>query len=135
MKKTLTTTFRMLLFTVALTFVAPIATFAQFTATWYDTGWESQSQDFTSLSDALSYDYNDVLMSMGVSITQTADYTSTTSSSVTIANGVTSIGRQAFNGCGNMTSITIPASVNLINSSAFYNCNSLTSVYISDLAA
>lgn len=88
MKKTLTTTFWVLLFTVALTFVAPIATFAQFTATWYDTGWESQSQDFTSLSDALSYDYNDVLMSMGVSITQTADYTSTTSSSVTIANGI-----------------------------------------------
>ena len=55
--------------------------------------------------------------------------------SVTIANGVTSIGRQAFNGCGNMTSITIPASVNLINSSAFNNCSKLTSVYISDLAA
>ncbi|MBQ1964451.1 MAG: leucine-rich repeat domain-containing protein, partial [Tidjanibacter sp.] len=49
--------------------------------------------------------------------------------SVTIGNGVTSIGNSAFSGCSSLTSITIPDSVNEIGEEAFYNCTSLTSVY------
>ncbi len=51
--------------------------------------------------------------------------------SVTIGNGVTSIGDYAFAfDCSSLTSITIPDSVTSIGSSAFYNCSGLTSVAI-----
>ena len=50
--------------------------------------------------------------------------------SVTIGNGVTSIGGGAFKGCYGLTSITIPDGVTSIGSSAFYNCTGLTSVTI-----
>jgi len=46
--------------------------------------------------------------------------------SVTIPNGVTSIGDRAFRGCENLNSITIPASVTSIGKDAFYGCTSLT---------
>ncbi len=51
---------------------------------------------------------------------------------VTISEGVTSIGNSAFRGCSSLTSITIPGSVTTIGDSAFYNCSSLTSVTIPD---
>ena len=50
--------------------------------------------------------------------------------SVTIGNGVTSIGYDAFCGCSGLTSITIPNSVTSIGSSAFFYCSGLTSVTI-----
>ena len=50
--------------------------------------------------------------------------------SVTIGNGVTSIGTSAFYGCSGLTSITIPDSVTSIGYSAFYSCTGLTSVTI-----
>ena len=52
--------------------------------------------------------------------------------SVTIGNGVTSIGTSAFYGCSGLTSITIPDSVTSIGYSAFYNCTGLTSITIPD---
>jgi hypothetical protein len=49
--------------------------------------------------------------------------------SVTIPNGVTSIGQMAFSGCTGLTgALTIPNSVTSIASGAFYNCTGLTSV-------
>ena len=51
---------------------------------------------------------------------------------VKIGDGVTSIGRGAFNGCGNLTSVTIPDSVTSIGQSAFEGCGSLTGVIIPD---
>ena len=48
---------------------------------------------------------------------------------VTISDGVTSIGENAFDGCGDMTSITIPVSVTALGRSAFSGCTSLTDVY------
>ena len=48
--------------------------------------------------------------------------------SVTILNGVTNIGTEAFRSCTGLTNITIPASVNQINSGAFMSCTNLTTV-------
>ena len=49
--------------------------------------------------------------------------------SVTIGNGVTSIGESSFSGCG-LTSVTIPNSVTSIGDGAFSGCSGLTSVTI-----
>ena len=50
--------------------------------------------------------------------------------SVTIANGVTSIGNYAFSKLSNLTSIEIPSSITSIGDSAFRGCRSLTSINI-----
>ena len=50
--------------------------------------------------------------------------------SVEIGNGVTSIGKYAFEHCSKLTSIEIPSSVTSIGDYAFYNCSSLTSITI-----
>ena len=52
--------------------------------------------------------------------------------SVTIGNGVTSIGSYAFSGCSGLTSITIPDSVESIGNGAFSGCSGLTSIAIPD---
>jgi hypothetical protein len=52
------------------------------------------------------------------------------SGSVTIPEGVTSIGRNAFRGCTSLTGITIPASVTAIGQAAFDECTGLTSITI-----
>ena len=49
---------------------------------------------------------------------------------VSILEGVTSIGREAFNYCGSLTEITIPATVSRIGACAFYYCDSLPEVTI-----
>ena len=48
--------------------------------------------------------------------------------SITIPNGVTSIGQQAFYDCSGLTSVTIGNSVTSIGGGAFNKCSSLTSV-------
>ncbi|MDC0278360.1 leucine-rich repeat domain-containing protein, partial [Akkermansiaceae bacterium] len=50
--------------------------------------------------------------------------------SITIPDGVTSIGDYAFNGCTSLTSITIPDSVRSIGEAAFYQCSSLTKIEV-----
>ena len=50
--------------------------------------------------------------------------------SVIISNGVTSIGKYAFNGCTGLTSVTIPNSVISIGDFAFGMCSSLASIEI-----
>ena len=50
--------------------------------------------------------------------------------SVTIPNGVTSIGYQAFAQCATLTSVTLPSSLTSIGISAFSGCTSLASVTI-----
>ncbi len=51
-------------------------------------------------------------------------------SSVSIPDGVTSIGDGAFYGCGGLTSVTIPGSVTSIDDGAFYGCNKLTRIMV-----
>jgi hypothetical protein len=50
--------------------------------------------------------------------------------SVTIPNGVTEIGENAFSGSDSLTTITIPNSVTRIRNTAFDRCRALTSVTI-----
>ena len=60
-----------------------------------------------------------------------AFYRCSSLTSVTIGNGITSIGEYAFYGCS-LTSVTIPDSVTSIGNEAFYGCSSLTSATIGD---
>ncbi len=50
--------------------------------------------------------------------------------SVTLNDGLTSIGASAFEGCTKLTTITIPASVTSIGADAFKGCTALTTVKI-----
>ena len=52
--------------------------------------------------------------------------------SVTVGDGVTSIGQWAFDDCDSLTSVTIGDSVASIGNSAFYNCTLLMSITIPD---
>lgn len=49
---------------------------------------------------------------------------------VAISNGVTTVGDNAFRGCGNLKSVTLPASLTSIGDVAFYQCSSLAEVTI-----
>lgn len=55
--------------------------------------------------------------------------------SVICANGVTSIGEDAFADCSALLSIKLPSSITQINYNAFVGCSNLTDVFISDIAA
>ena len=48
--------------------------------------------------------------------------------SVTIGNSITAIGKDAFNGCTQLTSVTIQNTVRSIGINAFKNCTSLVSI-------
>jgi hypothetical protein len=59
-----------------------------------------------------------------------AFYGQTSLTSVTISNGVASIGNDAFYGCANITNITLPNSMTSIAAQAFESCLSLESITI-----
>ena len=53
------------------------------------------------------------------------------SGSLTVPNGVTTIGEDAFYYCNKLTSVTLPGSVTTIGKEAFLHCTGLTSVNLS----
>lgn len=55
--------------------------------------------------------------------------------SVTIVNGVTSIGRSAFSSCYNLREVSIPASVEYIGGGAFSSCPELTTADFASVKA
>ena len=74
---------------------------------------------------------SDGITTYGVtSIGDSAFYSCSRLTSVTIPEGVTSICINAFRGCSSLTSITMPDSVTSIETSAFSGCSRLTSVTI-----
>ncbi len=48
---------------------------------------------------------------------------------VKVPNGITTIGANAFYGCGNLTDIIIPNSVTIMGTNAFYGCTNLINIY------
>lgn len=52
--------------------------------------------------------------------------------SVTIPDGIISLGADMFSGCKKLTNVTLPNSVVVVGNRAFQNCTSLTSVTLSD---
>lgn len=51
--------------------------------------------------------------------------------SITLPNGITSIGMNAFSGCSSLTGIVIPDSVTELGGNAFANCTALESITLS----
>ena len=102
-------------------------------------------EEFRSSSNPLFYAHHlylngeevtDLVIPDGVtSIGRYAFDNCTALTSITISDGVTRVGSQAFRSCGNLTSVTIPKSVTAIESYAFIWCFNLNAVHISDLAA
>lgn len=76
-------------------------------------------------------DFSTITISDGItSIGESAFSHCKSLKSVTIPNSVTSIGRSAFNCCTALTSINIPDSVTCIDACAFLGCDSLTDIKI-----
>ena len=68
------------------------------------------------------------IMNGVTSIGKSAFEGSTGLTSVIIGNGATSIGERAFFGCSGLISITIPESVTSIGNAAFFGCSGLTEI-------
>ena len=84
------------------------------------------SNAFSGCSSLTSVTIGDGVTTIGVSAFDRCS----SLTSLTIGNGVTTIWEYAFDGCSSLTSITIPNSVTEIGTSAFSGCSSLTSVTI-----
>ena len=76
----------------------------------------------------------DTTVGEGASIIDDAQYyeDTTLNGTITIADGVKSIGAYAFYACSNITEIIIPDSVTSIDDSAFDSCTSLEKIIIPD---
>jgi hypothetical protein len=80
---------------------------------------------FYNKSSVTSVTIPDGVVSIGSGVFEYSGLTS-----VTIGNGVTSIGYAAFANCYNLTSVLIPASVTSIGNAAFIFCTSLTAITV-----
>ena len=102
----------------------------------YTDGTEKTFYNLTSIdqnTDANKKNAKEVIIYDGVtSIGKWAFQYCSGMTSVTIPNSVTSIGWSAFNTCSSLTGITIPNSVIKIDNYAFSHCSSLTGITIPD---
>ena len=87
--------------------------------------------DLPLMDDEYNGSITSVTVEEGVtSIGDYAFYDCTGLNSVTIPNSVTSIGEDAFYGCTGLTSIEIPNSVTSIGEDAFHGCTGLASIVV-----
>ena len=110
--------------------------------TWvvYDTGeleisGEGNMTNYAYNSPFSSFSDTIVSVSLGNGITSigvTAFYDCSMLTEIRIPDGVTSIGDYAFSGCNRLTSVTIPDGVTSIGKGAFSDCFRLTDVRIPD---
>lgn len=102
------------------------------TGPMYDYIWH----DYPLKNVAPWYDYLNKIYSVtinnGVTSIGNSAFAYSKVKNITIPDTVTSIGDSVFSNCYSLTSVTIPDSVTSIDSSAFYCCTSLTSVTIGD---
>ena len=94
-------------------------------------------EDYSSASSVPWYSYRSYVKTVTIEDGVTsigsyafAFYKYTSLTSVTIGSGVTSIGDYAFEYCSSLTSITIPDGVTTIGEGAFDDCSSITSITI-----
>ena len=78
-------------------------------------------------------DLRNITLPNGVtSIGENAFYDCSNLINLTLSNNITSIGYSAFAWCTNLTNIILPDSLTSISDSAFYNCKRLKSIVIPD---
>ena len=115
--------------------VTSIGVNAFYATPWYDNWYNSQPDGLLYRNNILWGYKGDNIGDIDIDgttrvIVDGAFYGCKSLTSVTIPNGVTSIGEETFSGCSNLTSVTIPNSVTTIGEEAFRECSSLTSVTI-----
>lgn len=86
----------------------------------------SSKNPFSSMPKLISITIEDGVLSIG----SYAFEKCTGLTSITIPDGVKSVGQAAFRGCTSLLNINIPSSVLKIGSDAFQNCVSLTSIIV-----
>ena len=103
-------------------------------AAWFDISFGDYTANPLSSAQHLfcdeSTEIKDLVIPNGVNIKKFVLSGCSGLTSVTIPNGVTSIGEEAFTNCSGLTSITIPNSVTSIDRYAFKYCSGLASVTI-----
>ncbi|MEI6755120.1 MAG: leucine-rich repeat domain-containing protein, partial [Paludibacter sp.] len=85
------------------------------TSAFYNTAWLKNQSNGLIYVGKVAYCYKGTMPS---------------GTSISLAEGTTSISGRAFEGCTGLTNITIPSSVTSIGDYTFYNCSGLTSIII-----
>lgn len=84
----------------------------------------------TSIHDV--FNNGSIAVLEGNEIKGSAYKSKTTLYNVVLLEGITSIGKDAFNGCSSLHAIILPNSLKSIKTGAFYGCNTLSSLHIPD---